>query len=129
MKWRTMWATMAVTFAALGLLAALLVQGAVQAQAPAKGAAWQATQCSDFKVDAPDGSGVECGYVTAPLRHADPNGKTIQLAVVVLPSAASGRQPDPLFMAQGGPGGSTIETYAQYLLDTPDARPTPNRDI
>jgi pimeloyl-ACP methyl ester carboxylesterase len=129
MIWRKVGATSAPVVAALALLWALLAQGRVHAQTPAKSAAWQATACSDFKIVEDTGSSIECGYVTVPLRHADPTSATIQLAVVVLPSQAADRQPDPLFMAQGGPGGSTIETYAQYLLQDPQARPTPNRDI
>ncbi len=99
------------------------------AQAPTKGVAWTDVPCSEFNLSLPAESNVSCGYVTAPLRHAAPDGPTIQLATVVLPSSAADRQPDPLFMAQGGPGGSTIGTYAQYLIQKPDARPTQNRDI
>src|SRR5262249_4473059 len=66
---------------------------------------------------------------TPPPPPPRPKGPTIQLATVVLPATASPRQPDPLFLAQGGPGGSTIETYGTYLLDSPDARPVANRDI
>ena len=72
---------------------------------------------------------MSCGFVTVPLRHAQPNGPTIQLATVVLPPIDADRQPDPLFMAQGGPGGSTIDTYANYLIDSPTSRPVRNRDI
>ena len=77
----------------------------------------------------PENAGIECGYVTVPRRHAEPGGPTIQLATVVLPAVASPRQSDPLFIAQGGPGGSTIDTYAQVLIDDPSLRPTSNRDI
>lgn len=101
-----------------------------QIQERARSAAWSPVDCATFKLDElPPDSGVECGYVTAPLRHADPGGPSIQLATVILPSVAADRQPDPLFMAQGGPGGSTIETYARYLIGSPEARPTQNRDI
>jgi hypothetical protein len=37
--------------------------------------------------------------------------------------------PYPLFMAQGGPGGSTIDTYANALITSPRTRPVRNRDI
>ncbi len=102
----------------------------VGAQGPARSDAWQPVDCATFKLKhLPAGSGVECGYVTVPWRHAEPDGPTIQLATVILPSHSSERQPDPLFMAQGGPGGSTIETYASYLINSPEDRPTANRDI
>ncbi len=72
---------------------------------------------------------MSCGFVTAPLRHAAPDGPTIQLATVVLPALTDDRQPDPLFMAQGGPGGSTIDTYANAFISSPETRPVRNRDI
>jgi pimeloyl-ACP methyl ester carboxylesterase len=98
------------------------------AQAP-KAGAWTDVACDEFKLKLPKDSAVKCGYVTAPLRHAEPDEPTIQLAVVVIPSSAADKAPDPLFMAQGGPGGSTIDTYAKYLIENVDARPTTTRDI
>jgi pimeloyl-ACP methyl ester carboxylesterase len=110
---------------------ALSLPGTGLAEPPTrtKSPAWSPVACTAFTLQVEAGSGVECGYVTVPRRHADPKGPTIQLAAVVLPATASPRQPDPLFLAQGGPGGSTIETYGTYLLDSPDARPAANRDI
>ena len=88
------------------------------AQAGRRTAAWTPVDCSTFKVTAPDDSGVDCGYVTVPRRHAEPGGPTIQLATVILPAVGADRRSDPLFVAQGGPGGSSIDTYAMYLLDS-----------
>lgn len=72
---------------------------------------------------------VRCGYVVVPERRPHVTGgvapgnsetvtDTIRLAVMVLP--ATGEQPvdDPLFVAQGGPGGSTIEIFADLLADS-----------
>lgn len=56
---------------------------------------------------------VLCGYLTVPSDHDNPDGKEIRLGVVVL--KAENAQPDPVFLAQGGPGGSTIDTYANYF--------------
>ncbi len=63
-----------------------------------------------------EGSSLECGYLTVPEQHAVPDGPSIQLAVAIVksittPAAAS----DPLVMLQGGPGGSTIDTYIQLI--------------
>lgn len=70
---------------------------------------------------------VSCGYVSVPERHANPDGPKIQLAVMIIRATAPDAQPDPLFLLQGGPGGSTIDTYAEILLTT---RPLlNNRDI
>lgn len=98
------------------------------AQTPAPSPAWSDADCTEFKITSP-AAGMKCGYVTVPLLHEQPTGPTIQLAVVVLPATDADRQPDPLFMAQGGPGGSTIQTYADYLQSSPQSRPVSNRDI
>ena len=71
-----------------------------------------------------------CGFVSVPLRHGEGASPRIRLAVVVIPALDVGnRRPDPLFLAQGGPGGSTIGSFAQSLLDDPGKRPTLNRDL
>ncbi len=53
----------------------------------------------------------ECGYVTVPERHADPEGPTIKLPVAILRALGENPQPDPLFLAQGGPGGDAFEIF------------------
>lgn len=58
---------------------------------------------------------MQCGKLTVPARHADPNGPSLQLSVAVLKSTAANPQPDPVFFLQGGPGGSTIDTYLQLI--------------
>ena len=70
-----------------------------------------------------EGRDVQCGYLSVPLRHTDPNGPQIKLAVAVIKSTSDSPAPDPLVMLQGGPGGSTIDTYASlFLLNAlPDA--------
>lgn len=73
------------------------------------------------------GIDVVCGYVSVPERHENPDGAAIDLAVVIIKSQHTNPAPDPLFMAQGGPGGSTIDTYAQLLLTR--SRLRTNRDI
>lgn len=94
---------------------------------PARSAAWQAIDCADFDlVDLPEG--VDCGYVTVPRRHDDPEGPTIELATVVLRAPEEGRAPEPVFLAQGGPGGSSIASFAQALIDDPELLLGPNRD-
>ncbi len=71
-----------------------------------------------------------CGFVSVPLRHGEASSPRIRLAVVVIPAFdLDNRRPDPLFLAQGGPGGSTIASFAQSLLDDPGKRPTLNRDL
>ena len=91
--------------------------------------AWSPEDCGLLKVRAQEPAAL-CGFVSVPLRHGDAASPRIRLAVVVIPAADEARrQPDPLFLAQGGPGGSTIGGFAQILLDDPGKRPTLNRDL
>ncbi len=64
---------------------------------------------------------IRCGYLTVPeQRRGESNdGRTIRLAVAILESSGENPRSDPLFIAQGGPGGSTIDTYANLLADHP----------
>ncbi|MCA9980095.1 MAG: alpha/beta fold hydrolase, partial [Anaerolineales bacterium] len=58
-----------------------------------------------------------CGTLTVPERHSQPdNGREIALSVVVIPYTGADRQDDPLIFAQGGPGGSTIDLFADNIL-------------
>lgn len=71
---------------------------------------------------------VTCGYLTVPELHSQPDGKTIQLAVMIAHSTSPSPAADPLVMMQGGPGGSTLDTYAELVLK-PEFTLRNNRDI
>ena len=62
-----------------------------------------------------DDLGFECGYVTVPEEHANPDGRTIRIPVAILRATGVNPQPDPLFLAQGGPGGDAFELFSFYL--------------
>lgn len=94
---------------------------------PVRPAAWKATDCATFDLTEVPPS-VDCGYVAVPLRHAEPGGPTIELATVIVRAPAESRAPDPVFVAQGGPGGSSISAFAQALIDDPGLRLSANRD-
>ena len=49
-----------------------------------------------------------CGVLKRPLNPAEPQGKTIDVHVAVLPALARNKKPDPVFMLAGGPGQSAI---------------------
>ncbi|NDJ36472.1 MAG: alpha/beta hydrolase, partial [Chloroflexi bacterium] len=49
---------------------------------------------------------IDCGTLTVPERHANPDGPTLELAVAILRSP--NRAPDPIVYLAGGPGGSAI---------------------
>src|SRR6185295_3330818 len=75
--------------------------------------AWSPEDCGVLKLPVKESAAV-CGFVSVPLRHGDAESPRIRLAVVVIPALDKvGRQPDPLFLAQGGPGGSTISGFGQ----------------
>ena len=74
-----------------------------------------------------EGEDLDCGTVIVPQVHSQPDGRTLKLAVVVIKASSESAKPDPLFMAQGGPGGATIDTYASRLLN--DRTFLPDRDI
>ncbi len=67
----------------------------------------------------------ECGYVVVPLRHAEPDGATIRLPVAVRRATAGA--PDPLLLAQGGPGGDAFEVFS--ILVQPTSALSTSRDI
>ena len=71
------------------------------------GSAWKSVSCKTF--DVPDAIAVDadCGYVMTPEQHAQPQGPTIELAVVRVRSSGNTPAADPLFVEQGGPGDTT----------------------
>ena len=95
---------------------------------PVRSGAWQQTDCSVFQIKT-EGRDVECGFITVPRRHAEPTGPAIRLATVIVKSDAEKRAPEPLFVAQGGPGGSSIKSFAQLFVSFPELRPARNRDL
>ncbi len=69
----------------------------------------------DLPVGLIEGQDLDCGYLIVPEEYADLSGPTIKLGVVILYSRDPNPKPDPLVLLQGGPGGSTIETYLQII--------------
>lgn len=77
-------------------------------------------EAAECMVDVPPGyivgEDVFCYYLRAPARYDEPEGETIRLAVMVIKGKGFARPSDPIFFAQGGPGGSTIDLYSSYLF-------------
>jgi pimeloyl-ACP methyl ester carboxylesterase len=53
-----------------------------------------------------------CGYLVVPENRSKRNGRTIRLAVAIVPAASGAPHPDPVVFMTGGPGAAAI-------LDTP----------
>ncbi|MCA9961813.1 MAG: alpha/beta fold hydrolase [Anaerolineales bacterium] len=68
--------------------------------------------------DEPVGFDVECGYVTMPETHADPeNGRTVRLHVAIFKSDSDNPEPDPIVYLEGGPGADALETVPLVFAD------------
>ena len=74
----------------------------------------------------PEEAGMICGNLTVPLYHHDPQGETIQIPVVIWPTLEETESSDPLFIMQGGPGGSTLDMYPDMFYNS---RPGNEREI
>lgn len=70
--------------------------------------------------------GFECGYVVVPERHSEADGATIRIPVAVRRATAADARPDPLLLAQGGPGG---DAFGVFSLLVPNTEIAANRDI
>jgi pimeloyl-ACP methyl ester carboxylesterase len=90
------------------------------APAAAQPGPFEPTPCDAFDLGLPAFmlNGVTCGYLTVPELHRQPTGPTLKLAVVILNSTGDQPAPDPLMMAQGGPGGSTLD-FVSMMFSSP----------
>jgi hypothetical protein len=57
-----------------------------------------------------------CGYLTVPENRSTDTGRTIRLAVAIVPARSSTPAPDPIVHLTGGPGGVAL-VEAQELVD------------
>jgi pimeloyl-ACP methyl ester carboxylesterase len=53
-----------------------------------------------------------CGWLTRPENPAEPDGATIDLRIAVIPALSPNARPDALTVINGGPGGSSVDMYA-----------------
>jgi hypothetical protein len=75
------------------------------------------SDASPFQIgeDVVEGTNYECGYLTVPELHSQPEGNTIQVGIVILKSP-NPNPAEPLILFQGGPGGSSIELFPSLFL-------------
>lgn len=60
-------------------------------------------------------SNQQCSTLEVPLDYDDPEGQTLELAVLRVPAAKQGKRIGSLILNPGGPGGSGVE-YASYSV-------------
>jgi pimeloyl-ACP methyl ester carboxylesterase len=117
-----------------GMCAVTQVAGsaaAVAAPSPGQRAApagpFEPVACSEVKTVGPGGQVVaadsipglkaaRCGHLVVPENRSRPTGRSIRLAVAIVPPVSPTPAPDPLVYLQGGPGGSAI-AGAPGLID------------
>ena len=104
---------------ALCVLATLTASGATaRAQpAPTSGAVvprFESTVC--WKTIPPTLS-ARCGFLVVPENRTRRNGKTIRVAVAIVPAASKAPDPTPLVYVDGGPGGAPL-LYPQIRIES-----------
>jgi pimeloyl-ACP methyl ester carboxylesterase len=67
----------------------------------------------------------DCGFLAVPEDRAEPDGRTIRLAVAIVPSESKNPRPDPVVYLTGGPGGSAIGAMQNVV----NAGATRDRDL
>jgi len=63
----------------------------------------------------PEEIGIICGNIDVPLHYDKPGADMIQIPIAIIPARSTNPAPDPLFLAQGGPGGSSLDLFP-YIL-------------
>lgn len=66
----------------------------------------------DFASIIPPGKNIDCGYLSVPEDHDQPEGKKINIAYVVLHTDNATTKEYPVIFLSGGPGGSSIDSLA-----------------
>ncbi|MBP6298576.1 MAG: alpha/beta fold hydrolase [Anaerolineae bacterium] len=80
---------------------------------------------SPCPIPVPVGEDVDCGYLSVPQHHDDPNGPAFQLAVAILRTDSLAPKTDPVIYLSGGPGGSALASLSGWI-DLPIAN---DRDL
>lgn len=99
-----------VTAVILLLLANSILSAAPPTQTPND--PFELVSCDAFKLSDDE---FLCGYVRVPELHAQPNGRQLKLAVAILPGTVQTPDRGAFVVAQGGPGGSTLDTFGSFF--------------
>jgi pimeloyl-ACP methyl ester carboxylesterase len=114
----------------LGFLVGILITGCNQQSVDRKSAEDSVLKpCPGFAETGypPLVSGAECGEILVKENPDDPQSKTLLLNILRLPAISPVPEKDPLFLIQGGPGGSSVEMATQLHWVFWDVRK--NRDL
>ncbi|MCA9933067.1 MAG: alpha/beta fold hydrolase [Ardenticatenaceae bacterium] len=77
-----------------------------------------AFELADCQFEVPAGRDVQCGYLTVPEDHSNPdNGRTLRLHVAIFKSESANPAPDPIVYFEGGPGGDALESVPLIFED------------
>jgi len=75
-------------------------------------------ETADCQFTIPAGQEVECGYLTVPEDHTQPESdKTVRLHVAIFKSDSQNPAPDPIVYLEGGPGGDALEAIP-FVFET-----------
>ncbi|MEQ9412998.1 MAG: hypothetical protein RIF39_04175, partial [Cyclobacteriaceae bacterium] len=64
----------------------------------------------DFRSIISSEKNIDCGYITVPENHDDPEGKKIKIAYVLLHAEDTTSKEYPVIYLSGGPGGSAVDS-------------------
>src|SRR5215831_7198439 len=118
------WRRGSCAFLAVGLLFALVSCGDDSSEGGST-ARFEPGPCPNTPEPIPALQTARCGSLVVPESRSKPNGRTIRLAVAIVPAVSESPQPDPVVFMTGGPG-------ATGILDTPflvDAGINRTRDL
>jgi len=102
-------------FVAVGLAAALLAPAGAAQETSGAGSVKSRFQPMACPTDVfPEGSTVDCGFVTVPENRAHPNGRMIRVAAAVMHASAPHPAADPIVFLAGGPSFGAISAFAVY---------------
>jgi len=102
------------------ILSYLRRTGAIKAEEPDM-PAFEPSKCmfgqseTWYDYDSPETAGFLCGYVSVPLFYSDPEKGQIKIPVAILPAENETPLNEPLFLAQGGPGGVSLDLYPSLM--------------
>ena len=72
---------------------------------------------ADCEVPPPPGQDpdrVRCGFLIVPEHRPPRDGRTLQIATMVVPATGTDRQPDPIVFIDGGPGYRTLDNSVPF---------------